>query len=410
MPVPPRVLVVALAAVLVTAACSPASTTAPATAPTPAAAKPAVTPPPAAAASPAVAASRVAAGAPSAAPAAAPRPSAAPATAASPSVVAASQSSGPPATGEITVFAAASLTDVFNAIAMSFQLANPDAHLTFNYASSGTLVTQLGQGAKADAFAAADHNTMNNARNGGSVTGQDQIFARNSLIIIVPTSNPAHITGLKDLANPGLKVVTADTSVPIGQYTQNMLMKASADPSYGSDFQSRFQTNVVSQQTDDKQIVAQVQLGEADAAVVYATDITPATQGQLTSFQIPAQFNTEVVYPIATTKGDNPSGGLAFVNYVLSPAGQAVLKTWNFLPPNPAATASPTRPSDGAPPPSAAGSAPAGAAPGSSLVASSTFAPTVQISGLVVPGDKRGGRYASTVKSIALVDPGPVQQ
>jgi molybdate transport system substrate-binding protein len=150
--------------------------------------------------------------------------------------------------------------------------------------------------------------------------------------------------------------VTADTSVPIGQYTRNLLMKASADPAYGADFQSKFQANVVSHQTDDKQIVAQVQLGEADAAVVYATDITPSTQSQLTPFQIPAQFNTDVVYPIATTRGDNPSGGQAFVDFVLSPAGQAVLKTWNFLPPAGAA-AQPTPGSGGAPPPSAGGNA-----------------------------------------------------
>src|SRR5579864_335703 len=233
-------------------------------------------------------------GSPSVAPVAAPRPS---------STVAASQPAVPSTRGDITVFAAASLTDVFNAMAMSFQQANPDAHLTFNFASSGTLVTQLGQGAKADVFAAADQNTMNNARIRGAVSGPDQIFARNSLIVIVPSSNPARISGLKDLANRGVKVVTADTSVPIGQYTQNMLMKASADPSYGSDFQPKFQANVVSQQTDDKQIVAQVQLGEADAAVVYATDITPSTQSQLRAFQIPSQFNTEVVYPIATSRG-----------------------------------------------------------------------------------------------------------
>jgi molybdate transport system substrate-binding protein len=405
MPVRLCVVIAALGAVLISAACTSASPPAPATAPAAApttAAKPAVTRPPAGATSPAVASPAVvaspaaaspspaAAASPSAAAAAAAaRPSAA-ATAPSPSAVAiAGQPVGPQATGEITVFAAASLTDVFNAMSQSFQQANPNAHLTFNFASSGTLVTQLSQGAKADAFAAADQNTMNNARNAGALSGQDQIFARNSLIIIVPTANPARITGLKDLANPGVKVVTADTSVPIGQYTQNMLMKASADPSYGSDFQSKFRANVVSQQTDDKQIVAQVQLGEADAAVVYATDITPSTQSQLTPFQIPGQFNTEVVYSIASTRGDNPSGGQAFVSYVLSPAGQAVLKMWNFLPPASGAIAQPTPASGGAPPPSASGGPPA-AAPAPNLVASSTFAPTVQISGsLCVDGEKR---------------------
>ena len=239
----------------------------------------------------------------------------------------------PSVSGEITVFAAASLTDVFNAMATAFQEANPDAHVTFNFASSGTLVTQLGQGAKADVFAAADQNTMNNAKQAGAVTGTDQLFARNSLIVIAPASNPAHITGLRDLANPGVKLVTASTSVPIGQYTVTMLHKAGADPNFGADFQNGFQNNVVSQQTDDKQIVAQVRLGEADAAVVYATDITPSTQTQLISFQVPAAFNTDVTYPIATTRGDHPAGGQAFVDFVLSPAGQQVLKTWNFLPP-----------------------------------------------------------------------------
>lgn len=279
-----------------------------------------------------------AAATPTAAPATAPT---SPATQSAPTTAPKPAVTPPPgaatATGDITVFAAASLTDVFNAIAMAFQQANPDAQVTLNFASSGTLVTQLGQGAKADAFASADQNTMNNARAAGAVVGPDQIFASNSLIVITPKANPAHIAMLMDLANPGIKVVTADTSVPIGNYTQNMLQKASADPTYGSDFQAKVTANVVSQQTDDRQIVSQVVLGEADAGVVYATDITPQTRDQLNFFPVPGPLNTVVVYPIAVTRGDNQTGGQAFVNFVLSSAGQAVLATWNFLPP-PAAT------------------------------------------------------------------------
>jgi DMSO/TMAO reductase YedYZ molybdopterin-dependent catalytic subunit len=143
---------------------------------------------------------------------------------------------------------------------------------------------------------------------------------------------------------------------------------------------------VVSQQTDDRQIVAQVQLGEADAAVVYATDITPSTQGQLMSFPVPDAFNLVVVYPIATTRGDNPSGGQAWVNFVLSPAGQNILKMWNFLPPPPSAAAAPT-PGTASPPPPAAGAPPAAAvapaAPAPNLAASTTFSPTVAVKGLV---------------------------
>jgi molybdate transport system substrate-binding protein len=269
---------------------------------------------------------------------------------------------------------------------MAFQQANPQAHVTFNYASSGTLTTQLTQGAKADAYASADQNTMNNARTGGAVTGPDQIFARNSLIVITPKDNPAKIATLKDLGNSGLKIVTADTTVPIGNYTQTMLMKAGADPTYGPDFQTKFTANVVSQQTDDRQIVAQVQLGEADAGVVYATDITPTSRDQLNSFPVPDALNTVVVYPIATTKGDNPAGGQAYVNFVLSPAGQAVLAMWNFLPAtaSPAAAAQPTPGSAGGGGGAAAGAAlPAAAAAPVPAVASATFAPDVAIKGLV---------------------------
>ena len=143
------------------------------------------------------------------------------------------------------------LTDVFNAMATAFAQSNSGAHLTFNFASSGTLATQLGQGARADVFASADQTTMGNARNGGAIVGPDQVFARNSLIVITPKANPAHISSLEDLANPGIKVVTADTTVPIGNYTQTMLQKASADPAYGSDFADKFTANVVSKQTDD---------------------------------------------------------------------------------------------------------------------------------------------------------------
>lgn len=298
---------------------TPSSTTPPSTT-LPAPASPGV-------ASPAPFASPIA----SAPPLSVPSPAASPSAAIPASPSAAAQTA--PVSGDVTVFAAASLTDVFNDMATSFTQANPNAHVTYSFASSGTLTTQLSQGAKADVFASADQTTMNTAKNAGTIIGQDQPFAQSSLIVITPTANPAHVTTLKDLANPGVKVVTADTSVPIGQYTQTMLQKASQDASYGSDFQSQVQANIVSQQTDDRQIVAAVQLGEADAAVVYATDVTPTTQGQLNSFAVPAAFNTVVVYPIAVAKGDNTPGGQAFVAYVLSSQGQAVLANWNFLKP-----------------------------------------------------------------------------
>lgn len=238
-------------------------------------------------------------------------------------------------TGDIIVFAAASLTNVFNDLGAAFTQTNPEAHISFSYASSGTLATQLSQGARADVFASADQNTMNTARSAGALTGPDRVFARNSLIIITPRDNRAHVSSLKDLAMVGVKLVTAANTVPIGQYTESMIEKASADPAYGSDFGARVEQNIVSRQTDDRQIVAAVQLGEADAAVVYATDVTPETRDALKSIAVTDALNTVVTYPIATAAGDNPRGGQAFASFVLSARGQSIVTSWGFLEPGP---------------------------------------------------------------------------
>ncbi|MCA1646588.1 MAG: molybdate ABC transporter substrate-binding protein, partial [Chloroflexi bacterium] len=238
-----------------------------------------------------------------------------------------------PVAGEIAVFAASSLTDAFQDMATAFQQANPNAKLTFNFGASNQLATQLGQGANADALASADQTQMDNARKAGAVAGQDRVFARNRLVLITPKGNAAKITTVKDLANPGVKFVTAQANVPIGQYTAQMLDKASADPGYGSEFKSQVTANTVSQEDNVRQVVSKVQLGEADAAVVYSTDATPQVRDQLQIIQVPDPLQTLATYPIAVAKGNNASGGEAFVAYVVGPQGQATLARWGFLPP-----------------------------------------------------------------------------
>jgi molybdate transport system substrate-binding protein len=240
--------------------------------------------------------------------------------------------------GEIVVFAAASLTDVFQDMAAGFRQANPDARLTFNFGASSQLATQLAQGARADVFASADQTQLDNAKKADAIAGQARVFAANRLVLITPGDNPRHIAGVHDLANDGVKFVTAQASVPIGQYTAQMLDKASADPAYGTDFRARVQANTVSQEDNVRQVVSKVQLGEADAAVVYSTDPTPQVRDQLQIIQIPDALQTLATYPIAVAKGSNSAGGEAFVLYVLAPAGQAVLARWGFLPPPAAAT------------------------------------------------------------------------
>jgi molybdate transport system substrate-binding protein len=236
-----------------------------------------------------------------------------------------------PVSGEIVVFAASSLTDAFQDMAYTFEQANPTARLTFNFGASSQLAAQLGQGAIADVFASADTLQMDNARKSAALAAPEHIFASNHLVLITPKDNPAHINSLKDLATPGVKFVTAQPGVPIGAYTAEMCDKAAADPSYGSDFKSKVESNTVSEEGDVRQVVSKVQLGAADAAIVYMTDATPHVRTRLNVVQLPDSVQIVASYPIAVARGHNPSGGEAFVAYVLGPNGQAILKKWGFL-------------------------------------------------------------------------------
>jgi len=233
--------------------------------------------------------------------------------------------------GEITVFAAASLTDAFKEIASEFQYENPGTNVTFNFAGSNTLATQLNQGASADVFASADPIQMDMARQNGDLTSDSQVFAHNLLTIITPTDNPQGVQGVCDLARPGLKFVTAQASVPVGVYTETMLQNASAG-ACGAGFADQVHANTVSQEADVRQLVAKVQLGEADAGVSYMTDVTPQVRNQISEINIPDDLNTLATYPIATTRGSNAEGGQSFMSFVLSPIGQAILARWGFLP------------------------------------------------------------------------------
>jgi molybdate transport system substrate-binding protein len=254
-----------------------------------------------------------------------------PPTAAAPAATAPAATRAP--TGEVTVFAAASLTEPFKEIGQAFQAQYPDAHVTFNFAGSNTLRLQLDQGASADVFASADQAQMDAAKNNGDITGSDldRVFARNRLALITPSANPAAVTGVCDLAKPGLKLVAAQPAVPVGAYTSALLDKASTPDHCGAGFRAKVEANVVSREDDVRQLVSKIQLGEGDAGVCYSTDLTPQVRDAVKQLAIPDDLNTVVAYPIATTRGANLTGGQAFVAFVLSPAGQAILARWGFL-------------------------------------------------------------------------------
>lgn len=263
-------------------------------------------------------------------------PTVAPTTAV-PAPTAAPSAQATAAPQSLTVFAAASLTEAFKAIGKNFQAANPGTTITFNFAGSQQLAQQIGQGAPADVFASANGTQMNVVITAGQVvSGSQRTFVHNRLVVITPKANPAGVTKLQDLAKPGLKVVLADKSVPVGGYALDFLAKASKSADFTPAFSQTVLANVVSYETDVKAVLSKVALGEADAGIVYTTDITSDAAGKVGRLDIPDALNTIAAYPIAAIKG-SPNADLAkkFVDYVLAPEGQAVLAQFGFIPVTP---------------------------------------------------------------------------
>lgn len=233
--------------------------------------------------------------------------------------------------GRLTVFAAASLTDAFNDIAAAFEAEHRGVEVSFNFGGSPTLRVQLEQGARADVYASADVNQMRLAREGGLIDGEPVVFARNTLVLVTPKRNPGAIESLGDLRRPGLKLVLAAAEVPAGGYAREALASAEADPAYGRGFAEAVLRNVVSLESNVKQVVAKVELGAADAGIVYATDVTPSLAARLRTVEIPQRFNVVAAYPIGVTKeASNRRAARAFVDFVLSKPGQAFLAKYGF--------------------------------------------------------------------------------
>ncbi len=234
---------------------------------------------------------------------------------------------------KLIVFAAASLTDSFNEIAAAFSAKVGNVAVTYNYGGSNTLRAQVEQGAPADVFASANQQEMNTLVKEGLVTGTPAVFARNRLVVITPKSNPGKVEKLQDLAKSGLKIVLAGPNVPVGGYALQMLSKMNTDPAFGAGFKEKVMKNVISQETDVKQVVAKIQLGEGDAGVVYSTDVTPKVAPNVRILDVPDAFNVIAQYPIVAIKGAKEADlAKEYVSYVLSPAGQAIMKKFSFVP------------------------------------------------------------------------------
>lgn len=221
--------------------------------------------------------------------------------------------------GTVTIFAAASLTEAFGALADELHTEHPDLTVRSSFASSATLAAQIQSGAEADVFASADEATMRTLVDAGLVAGAPVVFARNRLEIVVQAGNPRHIAGLADLARPDVTVVLGAPPVPVGVYAQQALAKAGVT------------AHPKSLEVDVKHVVAKVALGEADAGIVYRTDVR-AGGSAVEGIRIPDDQNVLASYPIAVVAGArNAAGAGTFLALLRADRGRAILTRYGFV-------------------------------------------------------------------------------
>ena len=239
-----------------------------------------------------------------------------------------------PVSQKLTIYAAASLTEAFQEIGAIFEAEHPGVAVIFNFAGSQQLVQQLALGAPADVFASADLQPIQAAVEAG-VVSQDDIAAlvKNHLAIIYPHENLASLRVIQDLAKPGVKLVLAANEVPAGKYALQFLDNASQDSSFSLDFKRRVLTNVVSYEENVRAVLSKVLLDEADAGIVYTSDIAGLKGDKIGTLEIPERLNVTASYFIAPLRsGAYADLAKSFIELVRSTEGQAILMKYGFIP------------------------------------------------------------------------------
>jgi molybdate transport system substrate-binding protein len=244
----------------------------------------------------------------------------------------AGQTQAPAPALEITVYAAASLKDVLADIQAAYAEAEPGVALTVARDSSATLRAQIEQGAPADVFLSADAKNPEALVDAGLADGAPVTFAGNLLTVIVPADNPAGVHSPRDLARPGLKVIAAGDEVPISNYAAEALDKLALEPGYPADYVAAYAANVVSKEVNVKAVVAKIEVGEGDAAIVYVTDATAS--GSVATIEIPADANVPAKYSGVVVGGSAHSAGAhAFLEWLRGPEATPIFAKFGFLPP-----------------------------------------------------------------------------
>jgi molybdate transport system substrate-binding protein len=234
---------------------------------------------------------------------------------------AATGTTGPSVEGDITVLAAASLTDAFTELGSVFEEARPGTSVDVSFGPSSGLATQIAEGAPADVFASASSTSMEVVVDAGDADAPPEPFVSNLLEIAVPPGNPGHVTGLGDFARDDLLIGLCAEEVPCGQFGRQALAGAGVTPAIDTD------------ETDVRALLTKIQAGELDAGIVYETDVLSAKDG-VEGIEIPDDQNVVATYPIvALSDSKEPAVASAFVDFARSADGRHVLQRYGFRAP-----------------------------------------------------------------------------
>jgi molybdate transport system substrate-binding protein len=233
----------------------------------------------------------------------------------------------------LTIYGAASLKGALDRAKAAYEAAVPGSTLTISTDSSAALETQIEQGAPADVFLSADTTNPKKLVDKGLADGGAVVFAGNKLTVIVPANNPAGIASPADLAKSGIKVIAAGDAVPITKYATQLVANLAKETGYAADFAAAYTANIVSKEDNVKAVVAKVELGEGDAAIVYVTDAKASTK--VTTVPVPDAANVPATYAGVVVKGSaHAEAARAFLAWFTGPDGQAILGSFGFLPPS----------------------------------------------------------------------------
>ena len=257
-------------------------------------------------------------------------PTTAPATVA-PATTAPATATPTAAPASLTIYGASSLKSVLAQVKTTYEAADPGTTLTISTDSSTALETKIEQGAPVDVFLSADTANPQKLVDKGLAAGNPTKFAGNLLTIIGPAGNPAGIQTPADLAKSGVKVIAAGETVPITKYANQLVANLAKQPGYPANFVSKYTANIVSNQDNVAAVVAQIELGEGDAGIVYVTDAKTSTKVAMVA--VPDVANVPATYAGVVVKAStNAAAAQAFLTWFAGPAGQAILASFGFLP------------------------------------------------------------------------------